>query len=328
MDKLSSWMIDKIEFFHEKCQREYRNHDYAHKTLYHYTNLDCLSKILANRTFYFSDFRFLNDSLEFEYCLDLTRKILNELKFQNKESFMNKLKSFTENPSHINYYVASFSEIHTNLSLWRYYADDGYGVAIGIDSEFIFEQEQLDDNPVISCIKYGERSFKSALCKLVNKINKIIKCNEFRKLDPPNQKKFRDSLESRLAVFIITLGILNKHPSFKEEEEIRLILTDGAYVKKDIYPNGFFYSSEKKISMNQDFPHWHINNHLKPESVRSQKEKRYLISSQLKKENFKEIWIGPKCCPQLKENLTDMLEALGFDIKKIKIEQESSLPYK
>ncbi|EHL31068.1 hypothetical protein [Legionella drancourtii] len=70
-----------------------------------------------------------------------------------------------------------------------------------------------------------------------------------------------------------------------------------------------------------------INEDLLIFDDKSVKEKRFLLSTQLKEDNFKEIWIGPRCNPQMKNNICRMIKSLGYDISKIKIEQVN-LPYR
>lgn len=323
------WMEETLKKFKTKCEHELRKDEpttTSMKILYHYTNLNSLNLILLNRNFLFSDFRYLNDSLEFEYGLHLTKNILDELRFNNKEKFLDKLISLTSDQQNINFYISCFSDIYTNLSLWRYYADDGCGVAIGVDSRFSFEQEQIEENPYLGKVNYGEASFNTSLYKLIGRVNSIINCQCFKRLDQNKQEAMEKALHAELAVFIITLSILIKHPSFKEEDEIRVLLIDGKYSRRDIHPMGFHYPRERRKECSLPFNHWGINETLSILNYTSTKEKRFLISTQLKKDNFKEIWIGPKCQPHIKGRIIKMINELGYDTSLMKIEQVN-LPY-
>jgi len=98
----SEWAEDTLRSFSIKCLNELRKDESktnSVKILYHYTNLNSLNLILSNRNFLFSDFRYLNDSLEFEYGLRLTESLLDELKINNKQKFLDTLISFTANPN-------------------------------------------------------------------------------------------------------------------------------------------------------------------------------------------------------------------------------------
>lgn len=324
------WLEKNLKDFSNKCFLELRKDETktnSIKILYHYTNLNSLNLILLNRNLLFSDFRYLNDSLEFEYGLCLTKTILDELGFHNKEQFLNKLTSLTNNPQSINFYISCFSDIYTNLALWRYYADDGCGVAIGIDSNFALEEEQVEENPILGKVNYGENRFVASLHTLIRRVKTITNCQDFKRLDHAIQKKMELALHSELAVFIITLSILIKHPSFKEEEEIRLFLIDGKYSRMDIHPMGFIYPNERKMNCNSPYNHWNINEDLSIFNDRSNKEKRFLISTPIKKDNFKEIWIGPRCNPHIKDRIVKRIKELGYDTSKMRIEQVN-LPYR
>lgn len=322
---IPSWEEKTINEFYMKCMNEVKKDDKNNKikTLYHYTNLRNLKLILSDRNFLFSDFRYLNDSLELHYGLDLINNIMIKLKFKHREKFLNKLRSLIDNPRNLNFYISCFSETPTNLSLWRYYGDDGFGVAIGVDNNFNLESDQPDCGRV----KYGDRSFGASLSKLIKRINKITTCSKFKYLTQSNQESMESNLHAELANFIIIQSILTKHPSFKEEEEIRLFLMDGKYSRKAMYPKGFFYPIERIKSYSSESDHWNIKEDLSICPTTSVKEKRSLVSSSLKIENFKEIWLGSKCNSQVKKNIKELITSLGYDLSKIKIEQVD-LPYK
>ena len=96
--------------------------------LYHYTSQRGLLGIIEKKKLWATHIRYLNDSKEFDYALELARKLLRKERDSGDEQrtrFAEKGLAQLNNSLDINtpftVYVASFSRNHDQLSQWRAY---------------------------------------------------------------------------------------------------------------------------------------------------------------------------------------------------------------
>ena len=108
----------------------------APRTLYHYTSLETLQKIIETKSLLASDARFLNDTKEItHFTQTLTNRISLRLKAANDDKkpalkwLLDRLNDVELDPV----YVVSFSQKGDDLSQWRGYTPPGQGVCIGFD---------------------------------------------------------------------------------------------------------------------------------------------------------------------------------------------------
>jgi hypothetical protein len=179
--------------------------------IYHYCNVDAFKAIIQNKTLWLSSVYNLNDYKEIQW---IKEKVLIKIKeYTNKNSF-EKFNSFiklyeNQQPT---VYIASFSQGDDLLSQWRAYANDGYGVAIGFNSEYFKENNLIKTSKVL----YNENQQQieiekilEPLLKLDEKIN--LESNEFKEYC----KNIIDDINN--------LSAKSKNELFKEEQEVRLI---------------------------------------------------------------------------------------------------------
>ena len=120
--------------------------------IYHYTSLDTLSKILANRTLRFTNMDNLNDKSEYRYGVELLKnKILEyETNFGVRNPFDVDLLDRFMFAGEL--FSISFTEGSDDLYFWNsHYVPANYGVSIGFEIEEIFGPELI----VNKCI-YGD----------------------------------------------------------------------------------------------------------------------------------------------------------------------------
>lgn len=135
--------------------------------LYHYTSGEALIGIIETQYFYATERSYLNDPQEFYWGLDSLRKTLN-VNAVNKFSsgYVEQMNIVLDelDTDRLRLFVLSLSANPDLLSQWRAYADDGRGVAIGLDGkvlreragfdEFIWEGASLDAMPKEFCFTY------------------------------------------------------------------------------------------------------------------------------------------------------------------------------
>ena len=128
-------------------------------TVYHYTSIDALEKILFTYSSDTKSFRlrathsnFLNDGTESILGARLLPKYICEIEkelhipkqwqlgpaFSDEQYLQNlikHIKTFNDAKEGISKFVASFSKAYDNLVMWSMYGSKGNGVALGFDSE-------------------------------------------------------------------------------------------------------------------------------------------------------------------------------------------------
>lgn len=130
-ENINNKLDEALEEWHSKLSSGLSKLD----KIYHYTNFAGLRGIVESQRMQFTDFRFLNDPTELEF----TKKIImDELVKYNFSSEQCNLVTclFAELASMYKVYISCFSIEHEKLSLWRYYANNGTGFAIGFGKNY------------------------------------------------------------------------------------------------------------------------------------------------------------------------------------------------
>lgn len=298
------------------------------KTLYHYTNLHGLKAIIENQCFFSSNSAYLNDKKEYYYGIDLFKKCIEEKKesIKNKKglNFISEIQKELEKKLVSFHYVTCFSLDGDLLSQWRAYADDGKGIAIGLDLKKLIEAFRPKANGMY--IEYNYQNQK----EIVNEI--IDTCYNFY----ISELKVLNLLKEPNLELIIAKEILEiidkyvgqfKHSSFSEEKEFRFDLSiDRDYNEPD---DLISYRVSKN---NLLVPYLELKTNYKLEKEFREKNKTNLEDLEKNKE-FKikllpitEIIIGPSIDFELnKQSITDFLRKNNYsDVKII----SSEVPYR
>lgn len=183
---------------------------------YHYTSISTLEKIITSKKVWFTDYRFLNDGHEIKHGLN---KLLDN--FPNeRELFMD---AFKLHNCQTNYCIFSMSESHEILTQWREYAEDGSGVAIGFNKQFM-------NNAGIELVKcnYNVNDVNDVNEELIKKHSNFIKAvakntkhdnnNSMGKIQSwikENKEQFEACIEDTMYM---------KNNAFKNEQEIRAVI--------------------------------------------------------------------------------------------------------
>lgn len=231
-----------------KSAKEYIN-QMPDKDLYHYTDIYGIKGIVESRSIWCTQFKFLNDSQEFVYALDIALNWINKKyphhSFKQKvpgykletvteileyhspqnwhEYFHNKLaqkiSSGNEFISDLPIFLCSFTTLEDDLSQWRAYGKTG-GYALKINKETLFNYVKDFDKPfiLVKCIYKKD---------LQEKIIQSVLENIFSESQIPDNKKECDQLVHKKALeffigFLVIAAIV-KHPSFEAENEWRLV---------------------------------------------------------------------------------------------------------
>jgi hypothetical protein len=181
--------------------------------IYHYCSVESFRAIIENKTLWLSSVYNLNDYKEIHWIKD---KIFKKIKRSITKDNFSKYKIFEELYSKQlpNVYIASFSEGSDLLSQWRAYANDGFGVAIGFNSDYFKENNMVKT----SCVLYDEEEQEKQINLILEPLEKLDENIDI------NSKEFSNICKS-IIVDINNLSAKSKNELFKEEQEVRLIHT-------------------------------------------------------------------------------------------------------
>ena len=209
--------------------------------LWHYTTPEGLTGIIESNSLWATDVFYLNDSAEFIHGIDIARKIIK----QKISSLVGDEKKRSERfdtdlsfigPNHKRpVYVCSLSKTKDELSQWRAYCRGG-GFSIGFPRQGLIEAIQGQHFELKECVYDASEQQKI--------INHLIDSHVMPYIQNP--KQFSKIPCTPDMVSSIVCGGSNKfiwelystcstlkHPSFKREEEWRLVFDHGYAFEKD-----------------------------------------------------------------------------------------------
>ncbi|MEI8633036.1 DUF2971 domain-containing protein [Vibrio sp. PP-XX7] len=184
-----------------------------HATLYHYTTFNGLLGITRSKLLWASDVRYMNDAAELHHTLDLLREAIQARIIQGDEK-ATLLEHFSHwiadrlNQGHM-LFAASFRANGNLLSQWRGYSTIGKGVSLGFHPEHIRQWADHQQFQIGRCIYDLERQ-KQLVQQAVDAV-----CQ----MNLPE-----DELFAAVETDLLRLAVLLKHPSFREEDEWRVVL--------------------------------------------------------------------------------------------------------
>jgi hypothetical protein len=194
--------------------------------LYHYTSTDGLLGILASGELWATNVLYLNDSAELADAITVLDSALEDSeswKLHDLVRFM--LRSMTghlrEMP--LDYFVVCFCEEGDLLNQWRAYGSRGAGYSVGFDAG------ALSGVAAIKKVEYDPTKKKEIITQRVAVVRSILESIS-GKLQPSSDDDYRQLLSflNRIAAnFAPTLASM-KHPTFKQEQEWRLVVMQSA----------------------------------------------------------------------------------------------------
>lgn len=136
--------------------------------VYHYTDASGLLGILGSGAIWCTNIRYLNDSLEYQYGLDVFHDVVGELLKTGSEDEKHwaeaALLDRNQPPDNSKYlvplYVASFSASRDDLGQWRGYANSGPRFSIGFDREAL-EQLAQEVQGELSVVNYDRKAISA-----------------------------------------------------------------------------------------------------------------------------------------------------------------------
>ena len=205
--------------------------------LYHYTSFNGLLGIVESKSLWATDIRYMNDSAELKHTADLIRReVIKRIRLGHKHPDL--LNQFLDWVTHRitnghMLFATSFRSNGNLLSQWRGYSRHGRGVSIGFTPEYIVEAACNQDFQIGKCI-YDNKSQQELISQVVDEV-------EILAADPARAYSQESGNGSYHEVFkvierdLLRIAAVLKHPSFREEEEWRVIspvITD--YVNTEV----------------------------------------------------------------------------------------------
>ena len=193
--------------------------------LYHYTSFSGLLGIVGSRSLWASDIRYMNDSAELKHTADLIRTEINRRigAGHGRHLLLNQfLDWFTYRITNGHMlFAASFRASGNLLSQWRGYSRLGKGVSLGFAPEYILRCAGRQSFEIGRCI-YAPEQQDRLIHQVVDAVEALA---EAHGVDGDG----RSPDNSYLSIFqviesdLLRIAAILKHPSFREEEEWRLV---------------------------------------------------------------------------------------------------------
>jgi hypothetical protein len=202
--------------------------DIPTERLYHYTTFGGLLGIVHTSTLWASDIRYMNDSAELKHTVDLIRiEIINRVGTGHANPDL--LNQFLDWVTHriTNGHMLFASSFRANgnlLSQWRGYSRIGKGVSLGFNPKFILECAQKQSFQIGKCI-YGREEQRRLISQVIDSVEILAETND-DDLDidhPSGRESSYHCIFQKIESDLLRIAAILKHPSFKEEEEWRIV---------------------------------------------------------------------------------------------------------
>ena len=213
--------------------------DIPQERLYHYTNFTGLLGIVDRHALWASDIRCMNDSAELKHAADLIRTEITR-RIGSGHAKPDLLNQFLDWVTHRitnghMLFAASFRANGNLLSQWRGYSRLGKGVSLGFDPNYILRCAEHQSFQIGKCI-YSCESQAHLISQVIDAVEALAKEHETER---ENRQKAVDksyhSIFQMIESDLLRIAAVLKHPSFREEEEWRIVspvVTD--YVKAPV----------------------------------------------------------------------------------------------
>lgn len=123
------------------------------KTLYHHTTFDAFESIVTYKGLNFRASRYSNyTNGEYEWIKNKAYTAVKEMCWEQGVSFEN-------DPLDFNPYIICFCEEGFSKKMWNKYANEGYGIQIGVDADMLLGYSLPDQNPdvFVKCAYISEK---------------------------------------------------------------------------------------------------------------------------------------------------------------------------
>ena len=195
--------------------------------LYHYTSFTGLLGIVDSRSLWASDIRYMNDSAELKHTADLIRTEITH-RIGSGHAKPNLLNQFLDWVTHriTNGHMLFASSFRSNgnlLSQWRGYSRLGKGVSLGFNPDYILHCAERQSFQIGKCIYNCEH--QERLIRQVVDAVEVLAGEQDRddNCQADNKDTSYHSIFQMIESDLLRIAAILKHPSFREEEEWRIV---------------------------------------------------------------------------------------------------------
>lgn len=182
--------------------------------LYHYTTAVGLEGIVSSKSIWCSDYRFLNDRMEFNYGLSIFDKVFNSnIANSIHPDIQHIVGDFRMASSNFSLMIASFCRHPDLLSQWRGY-NGGIGYAIGLNDDWL-NQNALAQGFQLVPVCYSPLEQQKLIQDKIGLLRTLV-------LEKQHLAPIWELTRDWWGHLLLTLAAL-KDESFKEEDEYRLV---------------------------------------------------------------------------------------------------------
>jgi len=201
--------------------------DIPQERLYHYTSFTGLLGIVDRRALWASDIRYMNDSAELKHAADLIRTEITKRigAGHAKPDLLNEFLHWVTNRitnGHM-LFASSFRSNGNLLSQWRGYSRLGKGVSLGFSPGYIMRCAEQQSFQIGRCI-YSCKSQERLICQVIDAVEALAEEHH-----PAYDEQDKTAARPYHCIFkmiesdLLRIAAILKHPSFREEEEWRII---------------------------------------------------------------------------------------------------------
>ena len=226
---------------------------------YHYTSNKSFVSIVSNRSFRMSELSLSNDYLEGKWLRNVFSEACDKknVKAEHKAELLVLLDRVLGLFTYVGFCL---SKKRDSLSQWIGYADDGCGVSIKLDRQFV---ENLAENGVLNRkiervdVVYSHSKQVEMLASHIEKLRRYIERGAFARyglLSLYSDDQRREHAVARSEMWLYFLNFISmaysmKNPAFGEEKEVRLIsnvpvLDEGSVIKFNGDVLGFYANND------------------------------------------------------------------------------------
>jgi len=201
--------------------------DVPTETIYHYTNFPGMMGIVEKGVIWASNILYMNDSAEMNHAVELIkaevsarideRRTKRKLLAQFLDWVSNRISS-----GHM-LFATSFRANGNLLSQWRGYSSHGKGVSLGFDPVYLLSSAKSQSFQLGKCL-YDPAEQQVLIKKVIESVECLAEEygeNIDESQRPPSQS-FYDVFE-HVESDLLRIAAILKHPSFREEEEWRIV---------------------------------------------------------------------------------------------------------
>jgi len=178
-------------------------------TVFHYTSIDSLHKILTNKELALNNTRTMNDAKEVRSFIEnLERAVSDDLPPEHLQESAAFFASLYDQLDQAYPFASCFSSLEDDASLWERYADNARGVCLAFNTEALYRMFRKTSFK-FNNIYYQYNIRNHFLYPVVKDYLETGRLNGY-------------STKEQLVETIIAVSALRKHASFQSEREFRL----------------------------------------------------------------------------------------------------------